>query len=244
MSRGKGGQGDSAAQHDAPVSPGCARMLGETASFWSRDRNLGSRGRQDDALRRHRFVGGSRADVGHARGFHRLGQRRPAVVLLRPLTKKPVTLPAISDLRGPAKPRTHPMKLDRTSILPSPWRAVCSVAFCSPITRPTRRYPTVTNDRLEHPDAGDWLMYRRTYDGSGFSPLKQITPSNIRRLTLAWSVSTDLLGAHERRRSSITAGCSSRRLQNNIIAFDAKTGTQLWRYVRKIPGRPVPAPSD
>src|SRR4029077_18038398 len=59
-------------------------------------------------------------------------------------------------------------------------------------------YPTVTDERLQQPDAGDWLMYRRTYDGFGFSPLKQITPSNIRRLTLALSVSTDLLGAHEK----------------------------------------------
>jgi alcohol dehydrogenase (cytochrome c) len=96
-------------------------------------------------------------------------------------------------------------------------------------------YPTVSDARLEHPDDGDWLMYRRTYDGSGFSPLKQITPNNIRRLTLAWSVSTDLLGAHEtapivnRGRMFITTP------QNNIIAFDAKTGTQLWRYVRRYP---------
>jgi hypothetical protein len=58
-------------------------------------------------------------------------------------------------------------------------------------------YPTVTDQRLAQPDDGDWLMYRRTYDGSGFSPLKQITPSNVRQLTLAWSMSTDLLGAHE-----------------------------------------------
>jgi len=96
-------------------------------------------------------------------------------------------------------------------------------------------YPTVTDDRLEHSDAGDWLMYRRTYDGSGFSPLKQIRPSNIRDLTLAWSMSTDLLGAHEttaivnRGRMFITTP------QNNIIALDAKTGTQLWRYARKYP---------
>src|SRR2546425_4533051 len=27
-------------------------------------------------------------------------------------------------------------------------------------------YPTVTDERLQHPGAGDWLMYRRTYDGS------------------------------------------------------------------------------
>ncbi len=33
-------------------------------------------------------------------------------------------------------------------------------------------YATVTDERLQHPEAGDWLMYRRTYDGSGISPLK------------------------------------------------------------------------
>ncbi|HEV3300180.1 MAG TPA: hypothetical protein VG055_11090, partial [Planctomycetaceae bacterium] len=27
-------------------------------------------------------------------------------------------------------------------------------------------YPTVTDERLQRPEAGDWLMYRRTYDGS------------------------------------------------------------------------------
>src|SRR5690242_12742577 len=58
-------------------------------------------------------------------------------------------------------------------------------------------YATVTDERLEHPEAGDWLMYRRTYNGWGFSPLKQITSSNIHKLSLAWSMSTDLLGAHE-----------------------------------------------
>ena len=45
-------------------------------------------------------------------------------------------------------------------------------------------YPKVTDERLEHPAAGDWLMYRRTYDGSGYTPLNQITPSNIHQLTL------------------------------------------------------------
>lgn len=52
-------------------------------------------------------------------------------------------------------------------------------------------YPTVTDERLQHPDAGDWLMYRRTYDGSGFSPLKAISASNIGKLSLAWSLNTD-----------------------------------------------------
>src|SRR5712692_4631550 len=96
-------------------------------------------------------------------------------------------------------------------------------------------YPTVTDERLEHPDTGDWLMYRRTYDGSGFSPLRQITASNIGKLSLAWSLNTDLIEAHETtpivnhgRMFITTPG-------NNVIALDARTGTQLWRYVKKYP---------
>jgi glucose dehydrogenase len=32
----------------------------------------------------------------------------------------------------------------------------------------------VTDAQLRNPPAGDWLMYRRTYDGWGYSPLNQI----------------------------------------------------------------------
>ena len=94
-------------------------------------------------------------------------------------------------------------------------------------------YPTVTDERLQRPEAGDWLMYRRTYDGSGFSPLQQIGTSNVEKLSLAWSLNTDLIEAHETtpivnhgRMFITTPG-------NNVIALDAKTGTQLWRYLKK-----------
>jgi alcohol dehydrogenase (cytochrome c) len=96
-------------------------------------------------------------------------------------------------------------------------------------------YPTVSDARLEHPDAGDWLMYRRTYDGSGFSPLKAITPSNVQRLSLAWSLSTDLVEAHETTPIVNQGRMFITTPGNNVIALDAKTGTQLWRYVRKYP---------
>jgi alcohol dehydrogenase (cytochrome c) len=96
-------------------------------------------------------------------------------------------------------------------------------------------YPTVSDARLEHPDAGDWLMYRRTYDGSGFSPLKAITPSNIRKLSLAWSLSSDLVEAHETTPIVNQGRMFVTTPGNNVIALDAKTGTQLWRYVRKYP---------
>src|SRR6478672_1397650 len=82
---------------------------------------------------------------------------------------------------------------------------VIVLSLCAPSARSVAQgvdvrstpYSAVTDERLQHPEAGDWLMYRRTYDGSGFSPLKQITARNIGRLSLAWSFNTDRSGAHE-----------------------------------------------
>lgn len=35
-------------------------------------------------------------------------------------------------------------------------------------------YSPVTDQRLTEPEAQNWLMYRGTYDGWGYSPLEQI----------------------------------------------------------------------
>jgi alcohol dehydrogenase (cytochrome c) len=96
-------------------------------------------------------------------------------------------------------------------------------------------YVTVTDARLEHPDAGDWLMYRRTYDGSGYSPLSQITTSNVKQLQLAWSFNTDLVEAHETTPIVNKGRMFVTTPGNNVIALDAKAGTVLWRYVKKYP---------
>ncbi len=39
---------------------------------------------------------------------------------------------------------------------------------------------------LENPSPDDWLMYSRTYDAQRFSPLKQITKSNVGQLKEAF----------------------------------------------------------
>jgi alcohol dehydrogenase (cytochrome c) len=96
-------------------------------------------------------------------------------------------------------------------------------------------YATVTDERLQHPEAGDWLMYRRTYDGSGFSPLKQITAANIGKLSLAWAVNTDFVEAHETTPIVNHGRMFVTTPQNNVIAYNAKTGVELWRYAKKYP---------
>jgi alcohol dehydrogenase (cytochrome c) len=48
----------------------------------------------------------------------------------------------------------------------------------------------VTDTMLRDPPAADWLMWRRTYNGWGYSPLDQINKSNVKNLQPAWWQST------------------------------------------------------
>jgi len=50
-----------------------------------------------------------------------------------------------------------------------------------------RAFRQVTAAMLEKPEPGEWINWRRTYDGTGYSPLTQITRQNVGQLTLAWS---------------------------------------------------------
>jgi alcohol dehydrogenase (cytochrome c) len=52
------------------------------------------------------------------------------------------------------------------------------------------KYAFVTAERLRKPEDENCLLFRRTYDGWGYSPLAQITPANIGRLQLVWSFAT------------------------------------------------------
>ena len=41
-------------------------------------------------------------------------------------------------------------------------------------------YSSVTQQRLNNPEDGNWLLYRQSYNGQGYSPLKQINAGNVR----------------------------------------------------------------
>ena len=45
----------------------------------------------------------------------------------------------------------------------------------------------VTDAVLQDPDPADWLSWRRTLDGWGYSPLDEIDRGNVGELRLAWS---------------------------------------------------------
>ncbi len=92
-----------------------------------------------------------------------------------------------------------------------------------------QRVTAVSAALLENPPVEDWLLWRRTYDGSGYSPLDQINSTNVGKLTLAWSaeleagpnIPTPLV--HD----GILYLLSTR---DTLLAMDARSGEELWRY--------------
>ena len=58
-------------------------------------------------------------------------------------------------------------------------------------------YSSVTDARLQNPEPHNWLMFRRTYDGWGYSPLEQINTRNVDELEVAWTVSTGITEGHQ-----------------------------------------------
>jgi alcohol dehydrogenase (cytochrome c) len=91
----------------------------------------------------------------------------------------------------------------------------------------------VSDTMLRDPPAADWLMWRRTYDSQGFSPLTQINRGNVANLRMAWSLALPVGG------NEITPlvhdGLLFVESANTIEALDAASGHQLWQYVRALP---------
>ena len=92
----------------------------------------------------------------------------------------------------------------------------------------------ITDRMLRDPDPGDWLMYRRTYDGWGYSPLDQINRTNVQQLRLAW------VWAMEEGTNQPTPlvhnGVMFLANPGNVIqAVDGRTGTLIWEYRREFP---------
>ena len=98
-----------------------------------------------------------------------------------------------------------------------------------------RKYAPVTAERLKKPEDGNWLLFRRTYDGWGYSPLQEITPTNVSRLQPVWSFSTGQVEGHQAPPIVNNGVMFVATPGNQLLALEAKTGNVLWRYKRPIP---------
>lgn len=96
-------------------------------------------------------------------------------------------------------------------------------------------YSKVTDARLIAPEAENWLMYRRTYDGWGYSPLDQINTENVKSLVPVWSYSTGMEEGHQAPPIVNDGIMFVSTPQNQVLAIDAGSGDLIWRYRRELP---------
>ena len=93
----------------------------------------------------------------------------------------------------------------------------------------------VTDKMLLNPPDGDWLMWRRTYDGWGYSPLDQIDADNVADLVPVWSFSTGVNSGHEAPAIVNDGVMFVTTPGNQVIAIDARTGDLIWLYEHEMP---------
>jgi glucose dehydrogenase len=80
--------------------------------------------------------------------------------------------------------------------------------------------------------AADWPMYSRDLAGTRYSPLNQIDPQNVSKLTQAWS--RMLRGTSGNAVAEVTPividGVMYLPASDRILALDADTGKEIWSY--------------
>ena len=95
--------------------------------------------------------------------------------------------------------------------------------------REVANFRPVTDEMLGNPPPGDWLTWRRSFNGHAYSPLNQINRDNVRTLRLAWEWAMPtgrgwpMPLVHD---GVIYLPGNG----NTVQAIDGKTGDLIWQY--------------
>ena len=102
------------------------------------------------------------------------------------------------------------------------------------LAQPGSDFVPVTDAMLHDPAAGDWLTWRRTPDGWGYSPLDQIDRRNVGDLRLVWSRA--LSPGSQQATPLVYNGVMYMPNPEDVIqAIDAATGDLIWEHRRARP---------
>ncbi len=107
-------------------------------------------------------------------------------------------------------------------------------AGMGPGNQTIENFTPVNDAMLQNPDPADWLMWRRTLNSWGHSPLDQINTDNVDQLRMVWTRGLD---------DGIQEGTAL--VHDGIMFFpgpmdvtqaiDAATGDLIWEHRRRLP---------
>jgi quinoprotein glucose dehydrogenase len=116
-------------------------------------------------------------------------------------------------------------------------RALAAVALFTVLSFSTG----AQQSRTTRSNAADWPMYRRDLAGTGYSPLRQITPQNVGRLAPAWTFRIQANAPAAGRGPAAAANVNSQVTpivvagvmyfpgRDRVEALDADTGKEIWQ---------------
>ena len=103
--------------------------------------------------------------------------------------------------------------------------------------QPAPSFSLITNERLLNSDAEpqNWLMYSGNYFSQRYSGLGQINNENAAELEMQWAFQLRALDRAETTPVVVDGVMYVTESPSNVIALDAKTGSQYWRYNHNLP---------
>ena len=102
------------------------------------------------------------------------------------------------------------------------------------VNKEVPNFTPVTDELLQQPPAADWLTWRRTLDGHGYSPLDQITKENVNDVRLAWVLA--MRDGSNMPTPLVHDGVMYLVNPRNVVqALDASTGELIWEYRYSFP---------
>ncbi len=100
--------------------------------------------------------------------------------------------------------------------------------------RDATEFTPVSKKTLAQPPAEDWLSWRGTLNGQGYSPLTQINRSNVHELTLAWAIT--MREGSNQPTPLVRNGIMYLTHPGNVVqALDAASGELIWEYRHRFP---------
>ena len=93
----------------------------------------------------------------------------------------------------------------------------------------------VTDAVLRKAAPAEWLSYGRDYAETHYSPLAQITTANVQALRQVWSADLGTAGPLEATPIMSNGVLYGTGAWSTVFAFDARTGTEKWRWDPQLP---------
>jgi alcohol dehydrogenase (cytochrome c) len=141
---------------------------------------------------------------------------------------------AVSEL----KPAVSEQKPDQTT-----WQGAAGVMEAAQraggwVNREAPPTSPVTDAMLQNPPAADWLQWRRTEDGQGFSPLSSVNTKSVGRLRLSWAMT--MKEGSNQPTPLIHDGVMYLTHPGNVVqAIDAASGCIRTRYFWRLTTPPL-----